>query len=786
MRRKAIVVLLTTFLTVGLNLLPVSAAVVDNPKIMISRTVELKDKDIENGGIDVNQKRNITISQSVYFAVDNPLVNDREIVFLFDNSGSLNERPDKSDDPFDFALFSGGDEEVINIQGNKQTVWGKIHSNGYINIKGDNYEVYSDINNKENTIEYTKGARKNGEFDKNGKFIVGSGTPADLSSSDSFVQKGWISMPDIADALLDKSKQTTITRTKEFYMSDFTTTNMVPLNVNEYPDIKDLNNGTKIGIRYENNELKGKQENMFYIEGKLTVPDNMILRFHGSVLIGNDLEFKGRAIIIADNDVIIKGQNIITPIGKDGSVSSMIYSEQGNISIYTDKTQFNGKLYSPFGKIHLAGSDIKINGSVIANKLNSIQGALDVKYATGPIDVIVDEVTQLPTPAETMKKEIVNFINNHSFTGAATRVNIVSYDKNGNDTDTQLYNITKGDEKQLLLDKIKNIKFDDTSGMSNLGDGLRKAYHLLKNGNIASKSIIVISGSEPNRYTIEPTTGEFYKGSEDLTDDANFQKHATRSVQYAIEMGKLAAKDAIVPYFINFLPTTDSLYVQVNSKLNQISNSIMNYGLYSNEAPIIKKLKQTFEKANPDKTFSLYSPEPVNNVTLSLVVNDILTQLSNPYSAKITSANFEFTLPKGTKLLDKDDKLLPLGFKLKNDSGIQTIMGEIKIDEDNPVVVSGTQDTSTGNAIFEIPPNLLFNKQIADIKFILVEKLSSGQKSRPVTFLKGDCKIEYKIKYIGIKELPSGTKIRFENPDSVKGTTGEDFTVDVYMKIEPN
>ncbi|HEY9061669.1 MAG TPA: vWA domain-containing protein [Pseudobacteroides sp.] len=773
MGRKGIAVLLTAVLTAGLNFLPASAAVVQSP--VLNRTVDFKAGDGGNK-VEVNQKRNITFNQDSGFTINNPAVNDKEIVFLFDTSGSLNERPTPKPDPFDFALFSGGNEEAFNIQGDRQIINGKIHANGDVVIRGNNHSVTNN-GSKVNTIEYVRSVVDGGTI-VDGKLVPNTGTIIDKDdkiSTDSFVKSPWIEMMDLADDLTDPTKQSVFNRTKDFYFGDYRSMPYINDSRPAYKDLKELNKETKIG------ERDGK----FYIEGTLTIPDNMILRFHDRpVWLSKDLIFQGKGILIAGGDVIIQGGKVITPpVGPDDQVDSMIYSEKGSIRLETNLSTFNGKLYAPEGDIVLQGSDVTVNGSVVAKRLNSIQSKLTVNYKTGAIDEVVDEITKLPTPAETMMAEIEKFVANYPLSGTATRVNVVKYDFNGNDTDNKLYNIATEAGKVALYSKMNNIKFDDILGKSNLGDGLRKAYHLLtKSNSIASKSIIVISGSVPNRYTVD-NKGVNYKGAIDLTNSDNFvdDPDPKKPSEYAIEIGKMATESSIVPYFINYLPKEHDNWLSVNTALSNIAAKIND-----ETVPIIKKLKKEFEKANPGSTFSLYSSEPVNESELSTIIDNVLEQLENSYSVKILSAKFEFKLPKGAKLLN--DSKLPSGFKsTKNADGTQTITGDIMTSSQAPVIVNGTGDTITNKVTYVIPDNLLFNdKKITDIKFVLVDKLGKGQNYKPVTFLAGDCKVEYEIEYSGYETGIGGEKTRAVIPDKVISTTITPFTVNVYMKIDQN
>lgn len=773
MRSKGIAVLLTAVLTAGLNFLPASAAVVQSP--VLKRTVDFKAGDAGNK-VEVNQKRNITFNQDGGFTINNPAVNDKEIVFLFDTSGSLNERPPQKPDPFDFALFSGGDEEAFNIQGDRQIINGKIHANGDVVIRGNNHSVTNN-GSKVNTIEYVRSVVDGGTI-VDGKLVPNTGTIIDKDdkiSTDSFIKSPWIEMMDLADDLTDPTKQSVFNRTKDFYFGDYRSMPYINDSRPAYKDLKELNKNTKIGER----------DGMFYIEGSLTIPDNMILRFHDRpVLLSNDLIFQGKGILIAGGDVILQGGKVITPaVGPDDPIDSMIYSEKGSIKLQTNSSIINGKLYAPEGDIVLQGSDVTVNGSVVAKRLNSIQAKLTVNYKTGAIDEVIDEINKEPTPAETMMAEIKRFVASYPLSETATRVNVVKYDLNGNDTDNKLYNIATEAGKLSLYSKIDSIKFDDILGKSNLGDGLRKAYHLLtKNNSIASKSIIVISGSVPNRYTVD-NNGDNYKGIADLTNSINFvdDLDPTEPNGYAIEMGKMATQSSIVPYFINYLPKGHDDWLEVNAALSDIAGQIID-----KPAPIIVKLKEKFEKANPGSTFSLYSSEPVNESELSTIIDNVLEQLGNSYSAKIVTAKFEFKLPKGAKLLN--DSKLPSGFKsTRNADGTQTITGDIMTRSQTPVIVNGTEDTITNNVKYDIPDNLLFNnKKITDIKFVLVDKLAKGQDYRPITFIAGDCKVEYEIQYSGYQAGIDGEKTRAVINDKVVATTITPYTVNVYMKIDQN
>ncbi|KNY30403.1 vWA domain-containing protein [Pseudobacteroides cellulosolvens] len=809
MSRKCIAILITLFF-VCFNVISVSAEVKDKPSIA-RELYDSKDK-VSTKDIEVNQKRTMKFSSSGSIVLDDVAKNERHIVFVLDTSGSLKGVVGDDPSPFDYALFSGGAER-FNMQGDSQKVIGKIHANGAVNLSTSN-----------NKYSFTYPTETNPEESKGAIEYIGEATINEKATNNEMFTPGInIDMPELIEVLRRADLMdggVTVSEIQEFWKGDYKDNNVKlgapnadkemryknvnrPFNGSE----RTLPNGTR-----KVNEYKYNQD-MFEITGNGTfkIPDKTIYWFDGPVFFSVNVEFEGTGMIVADGDVIFTGTKITT---KSSNPDCMVYAASGNILVLNDTSNFNGILYAPGGAIDFKGANVKVKGSVVAKELNSIPANLEVEYAQGNAKEIVERVDPPVTYSSQMKSVVKNYITDVAKDKTkVTKVGVVKYDVNANDSDEKLYNITDG-ELDDIVDAIDLIKDQDT-GKSNLGDGIRKAYKILDKNNTASKTIIVLSGSRPNHWTAKQgSTTEIYLEKNDVLTNTRFKEDksednfSNRSIMYSKSMSEIAASKGIVPAFINFLEepkdATAIGYKEKHAAWEKVENSfkeiadevfdgILNYkdGHYNSNSkdteplPLIESLK----KNKGLKTLYYKSSyTTLNNDIENIVdINDI------DYSIDVT-VSFKFKLPLGVKIDEKklSNNFVPgtpeKDFDSKGAEVYRQVIESNPADPNNIYSISlignkipDPADSSKSLMKFTLPVDFMKDVKIEGLKFILLQKIGKNEKSN-LEFLGDEFTMTYSYNYNRLNPISNVIQ-----KDS-KSFTINPSTVDynVFYKVETN
>lgn len=124
-----------------------------------------------------------------------------------------------------------------------------------------------------------------------------------------------------------------------------------------------------------------------------------------------------------------------------------------------------------------------------------------------------------------------------------------------------LYDMSLADDVDNLLDDISDLS---AYGSTNIGDGMRVAYHTLKNsGNAnASKYIVTLSDGEPNKYSYYNTYSSYYTGDGIVN---RIRSSSTMGLEYCTSiMGNIILNSTYKSFVIGFA-TDDSLVDRLNA-----------------------------------------------------------------------------------------------------------------------------------------------------------------------------------------------------------------------------
>lgn len=567
MRVKITLKIISTVLLVSFLLYNTCIPVFADTSITFSDFTDSK-HDTKNN-IELFRKEKLYITNSGNIGIKGNVSNPKEFVILVDTSGNLDKVDKSFKSPFDYCLFSGSQSRPLDISGNTVNITGSIHSNQDINYEATLVNC--------TTTEYV------GEKNVIKSSVVNT----------NFVKSAPVVMPDIYNKLIDPT-------VNKFSIRRFTPVDTdsnlfyVSFPSNPKDNLKDPVNSYNINdisdpwLSYKS--INGKKT--FYVEGAkpFDVKPDTSYFFDGNLFLTNGVKFNGKGMICATGDIIIDGGSLDT----EGS-DAFIYSQSGRIEVKPQISTFNGILYAPTpvseadynpgaGKdglrsVKIQGESIKVNGSIIGDSIYSIPGNLTITYRETTIEA-VETVTEIPNTYLYISTQTAqNFIK--AYAGQPARFGVLTYDESANNNDFTFEdmeaidpNLYKNSNTYKKLSAIGNTKH--SSGKSNLGDGLRRAYWMLKNsGNAsASKFIIVITGSVPNRWT-QSGNSEGYSpmlgtGNAVIGNIKANTTSLNKASQYAIDIGKEIISDNIVPIFINSLPTDETNWESVDKAFREV------------------------------------------------------------------------------------------------------------------------------------------------------------------------------------------------------------------------
>jgi len=460
--------------------------------------------------VELGKEAEILLSQSGEITLEGRIENEKEVVLVLDNSGVLNTYMEEILTPLDFGIYSNLD---LTVQGKDAFINGSVHTNG---VFTSNVE----------TVKITETCSAAG-------FNITSKN-ANINTYKNITMP--VEMPYFHDSLIaDASKNSMVFRPEDYPPSMF----FYPM-----PGQQDI-------FIYYNYFA-----NRFEIWGMGTLVISSSMYFKGNVFISlRGTSNIGEGFIVADGDITIQGENL-SPQGPNDKL--YVYSIGGNIEFQTPNSTINGIAYAPgspekpnSGKIIFTGNNNTVNGSIAGNELKFYGSGLTVNHTEGQFTVVEQKYLQSTTYMKLVKDTAKSFVD--KFAGTRTKMTVIQYSDSANNNDFKQYDLAVGNNAATLKDKIEKIK-PETSGLSNMGDGMRRAYHILKKPkkDSVSKYIIVLAGSEPNRWTGMNPTSNDPKTGDGKADHIKADNGAYNSLNYAKDIGKMITSDGINLMFISF------------------------------------------------------------------------------------------------------------------------------------------------------------------------------------------------------------------------------------------
>lgn len=642
------------------------------PNIILSRST-IRETELGTSG-------DISISHSGELSVDGTIIKENEVVLVLDNSGVLNSYQEDLLSPLDFGIYSNNN---LTIQGQNARINGSTHANNKFRTTAFSVKITESCS--ASTFELISP-----HMDI--KKIINIEVPVEMP----YFHSQLISEATASDQVYDPE--------------DFKGPGGIR---------RPMPGQTDIFIEYK------EAQQRFEITGNGTLVIDSCMYFKSDLFISLDKTNNvNEGFLIADGKITIQGRDIY-PSGSNDKL--YVYSINGNIEFQTSGSTINGIAYAPgnpsipdSGNIIFTGNDNTINGTIVGSDLNFDAAGLTVNHVQGQFDSVERKYFESSSYLNSVKNTARAFVN--KFAGSKTKMSVIQYSDSSNNNDFTLYDLSSETEANQLKDIIMNI-VPGTSGYSNMGDGMRRAYHILNSSpdSQAEKYIIVLAGSEPNRWT---STGNIILQPKTDDGDAQYLKPDEllyKSADYAEDIGNIIAGSNIETVFIDFSPDNIESVLEsiaVSSGAKTITETGKHF--YSTDSSL--ELLHIFD--------SFYS-YTVYDVTLNNVV-------------------YEEMLPIGVKVLEVPECM-----------SIETL----EIDGITRYKVSGTLDSIPLNFDGE---KYTFSVRGFDIK---VQFLKPGE----ILFDGKDAKLIFKVDYIDHDD-----NVIFENIE----IHPENMTVKVTMKVD--
>ncbi|GAE89724.1 cellulose binding domain-containing protein [Acetivibrio straminisolvens] len=460
--------------------------------------------------IELGKEADISLSQSGEIALEGSIDTKKEVVLVLDNSGALNSYVKDILSPLDFGIYSNRD---LTIQGKSASINGSVHTNSLFTSTADSIQISQTCSAASFNI-----VSKNVDI----KTLKNITTP--------------IEMPYFHNELINDAAEDFMVFRPEDYPPSFF----------PYP----MPGQEDIFIIY--NIFAGR----FEIFGMGTLVINSSMYFKGNVLISlRSTNNVSEGFIVADGNIIIQGENLY-PSGPNDKL--YVYSIGGNIEYQTSNSTINGIAYAPgnpanpdSGKILFLGNNNTINGAIAGNQLNFTASDLKVNHTEGQFNVVEEKYMQNTSHLKLVKDVAKSLIDR--FVGSKTKISVIQYSDSANDNDFKQYDLFMSGNAVTLKQKIHAIE-PGTSGFSNMGDAMRRAYHILNkpSKDPVSKYIVVLAGSVPNRWTAMNNVGNEPKTGNGKADHIKPDNEAYSSTDYAKDIGKMITSAGINLQFIDF------------------------------------------------------------------------------------------------------------------------------------------------------------------------------------------------------------------------------------------
>lgn len=320
--------------------------------------------------------------------------------------------------------------------------------------------------------------------------------------------------------------------------------------------------------------------NTFFItgSGRLEIKSSMYFKGNLKISVTNTIN-KDSSFIVADGSIDIQGVDF-RPDSEDDILN--LYSIHGNIRISTSNSTLRGIMYSAgitgnplytynVGDVIIEGSKNTIIGAIISGNDIEVKGQDTViNYPEHGFSREKSEYYEIENRNINFKIIAKQFID--SFVGTDTKLGVIQYSDSANDNSFVLYDLSNPSEVSLLQNEIENMEINETA-QNNMGDGLRQAYHTLKNlpESDASRYIVNIGFTAPNKWTAQNDLESEYKvdgGNADYVSGDGIYDADGKGLAYAKTVANLISTGEIEPIFIHY--SNNSSYLD---KFEEISLS---------------------------------------------------------------------------------------------------------------------------------------------------------------------------------------------------------------------
>ncbi|WP_010249822.1 carbohydrate-binding protein [Acetivibrio cellulolyticus] len=481
--------------------------------------------------VDFGIASTMSLSQNGSISIPGAIKGKKEIILVMENSLATNSLYSDASTPLDYGLFA---KRNISSVGDIATINGSVNANSKLvsNITTLNVR---DILSAEGYSVSTPNLNVN--------WFINNVEP--------------IEMPDFHTALINNAEANSMVfKPEDFVDSKF---KLMPGQPN-------------FMITYYSST------NTFLITGSGTLKIESSMYFQGNVTISvTRTENTNQNFLLADGNIVIQG-NDYSPA--DSADILNLYSIYGSIRFSTNYATIQGIMYTAgitgnpkytteVGNIFLEGIGNTVFGSVVAGNDIILQGSnTKVEY---PAEGLGDAKSKYygATGSGFCFKEIAKqFVD--KFASSETKMGVVQYSDSANLNSFLLYDLSSSAGVSNLKAEIDNILVNNTT-QSNMGDGLRRAYHTLNNqpSSDASKYIITLSASSPNKWTSNDAAYSTYKTDNTsaayTSGDGKLDTNG-KGLDYAKKIGGIINSSSIEPIFIDYSGNSD-----ITSKLEAIS-----------------------------------------------------------------------------------------------------------------------------------------------------------------------------------------------------------------------
>ncbi|KOA21412.1 von Willebrand factor type A domain protein [Clostridium homopropionicum DSM 5847] len=367
-----------------------------------------------------------------------------------------------------------------------------------------------------------------------------------------------------------------------------------------------------------------------------------------------------------------------------------------------------------------------------------------------------------------------------------------------NDSKTNIGLVTYSDKayiKKDFGDNISSQDVGDAEGGTNTGDGLRKAYYMLKNSNDADKYIVLLTDGAPTSYSVG-RNDSYYNYNYILDNSENYKVFGGYSydkpeaTEYAKEMMEKINNDTstkINTFLVGFTSGADS------SALNEIANASENvkviqatssseiqqvYNGIAEEIklPTVKDIK--FQVKLPEGLIAqevkyINSQTPVENLSIEEGGKVIVGSLDNINYNLIKKINNIDYYTVDDSILEK----LKFTVKVKATKAGDYLLGN----EENASSISYT-DVDGSSYVNRFTPEIslkVIDEQapISITKFgIFTSKVAAGQEGTIESYIKsGEAQVISGFTYT----LGSLLDIGYAKEDDIGKPLGEDLTLNI-------